>query len=327
MMESRVSHQPSVRIMMATYNGEKYISKQIDSILNQTYLNWSMVIQDDGSTDKTESIVSNYCDERITFRFNPETRHGPLINFHSIANQEKLSGNIYDYYMFCDQDDIWDIDKIERMVRYISAKDDSIPQLCNSDMRIIDGDDNIVHDSICDLQGLRYKNCASLFFSFFVYGCSIIMNQKAFFAVPVLDMVDERNDILQHDSLYPIFAGLLGEIHLFPEITMSYRRHGNNFSKNQRYGFGVNRIITRIMDFKKLARDHAAVYNQTIMISQMISEITNCLLVDEAVSAIKKGGIAALRFMRYNKVDCGNNVKNLSRQLILLTKLHIPYLI
>ena len=81
----------SVRIMMATYNGEKYLPQQLDSIITQTYENWSIIVQDDGSTDSTWSILEEYAkqDSRITIKKSPEEKHGAYYNFHSIANQEK----------------------------------------------------------------------------------------------------------------------------------------------------------------------------------------------------------------------------------------------
>ena len=89
--------EPTVRIMMATYNGEKYLPQQLESIINQTNPNWSLIVQDDGSTDNTWSILEEYSgkDERITIRLSPEEKHGAYYNFHSIANQEKQSGKQY----------------------------------------------------------------------------------------------------------------------------------------------------------------------------------------------------------------------------------------
>lgn len=87
---------------MATYNGEKYIREQIDSILNQTNRDWTLYIQDDGSTDSTLDIINSYKDERIILVDVGLTRQGAGMNFMSLLNMVES-----DYYMFCDQDDVW----------------------------------------------------------------------------------------------------------------------------------------------------------------------------------------------------------------------------
>ena len=319
--------EPTVRILLASYNGEKYIAKQISSIINQTYSNWSLFIQDDGSTDDTVNIISSFDDDRIEYCVSTENKHGPLINFHSISNREKLSGKEYDYYMFCDQDDVWDSDKIERMIDWIKSDDDSVPRLYNADMRIIDADDNIVESSICKMQGLHYKNVYSLFFSFFVYGCNTIMNRAAFFAVPVIDLNKEWAGLLHHDSLYPIFAGILGEIKFMPETTMGYRRHNENFTSSQKYGFGIKRIIKRVLDIDSLAKDQVAVYNQALMIITLLKDYTDNEKLNETENAILTGGFPALRFMRENNVNCGKLIKNVSRKTVLLSKRYLPYVV
>lgn len=168
--------QPSVRILMATYNGEKFIKEQINSIINQTYTNWSLIIQDDGSKDRTAEIIKGFDDPRINIRESPEKMHGAYYNFHSIANQEKLSDMRYDYYMFCDQDDIWDSDKIEKMFLFLSKEDNNEPVFCYADMRIIDEKGKKQSSSICKSQGLEYVNRESLFFSHIIYGCNTMSN-------------------------------------------------------------------------------------------------------------------------------------------------------
>ena len=319
--------EPTVRILLASYNGEKYIYKQIKSIISQTYSNWSLFIQDDGSTDETVSIISSFDDDRIEYCVSTENKHGPLINFHSISNKEKLSGKKYDYYMFCDQDDIWDNDKIERMVARIKNTDESIPRLYNADMRIIDADDNTTAPSICKLQGLRYNNVYSLFFSFFVYGCNTIMNRAAFFSVPVIDLNEKWAGLLHHDSLYPIFAGVLGEIKYIPETTMSYRRHNDNFTSSQKYGFGIKRIVKRLFDINSLAKDQVAVYNQGLMIITLLKDHTDNKILNEIENAILTGGFPALRFMKKNNISCGNYIKNTSRKIVLLSKRYLQYIV
>ena len=113
---------PKVNILLPTYNGEKYLSQQLDSLLLQTYPNISITIRDDGSSDRTLSIISEYQSaypDRIIIIDNPTmTNLGYMQNFWTLLK----SSNDSQYYAFCDQDDVWNSNKIELAVRYFLLK-------------------------------------------------------------------------------------------------------------------------------------------------------------------------------------------------------------
>ena len=115
--------------MMTTYNGERFLREQLDSILGQTYPNFRLVIQDDGSTDGTEEILAGYAerDDRISLRKN-EGPHGAYCNFHGLMNAVRQEEPA-DYYMFSDQDDIWLPDKISFYVRAAESQSPDVPAL------------------------------------------------------------------------------------------------------------------------------------------------------------------------------------------------------
>lgn len=322
--------QPLVRIMMATYNGEKYLRKQIESIINQTYKKWSLVIQDDGSKDGTWTILKEYAnqDSRITIRISPETRHGAYYNFHSIANQEKQNGNSFDYYMFCDQDDIWDANKIETMLKAFKNKDEMVPRLIYGDMRVMNADEQIVIDSVVREQGLFFKNAESLFFSHIIYGCNLMMNKSAFNAVPIIDTGKDNISILSHDNLYAKFAGVKGKVEYLDTPLMTYRRHGGNVTAVHQYGFGLKRIIRRMSKIDGLAKDHARTYKQSLYTINLLHESSGQSNVDinSIESCIKNKGFRAVSLYKKNKIDCGNRVKNISRCVVLFTGKHLKYL-
>ena len=317
----------SVRILMATYNGQNYIQDQIESIINQTYSDWSLIVQDDGSTDDTWSILESFAqrDTRITIRKSAEEKHGAYCNFHSLANIEKLSGIQHEYYMFCDQDDIWDSDKIERMLKQFTSYNDANPVFCYADMRVIDATGAITTPSICSLQGLKYVNPESLFFSHIIYGCNTIMNRSAFFSVPILDISRDWVNILSHDNLYAKFSSILGVVKFIPESTMSYRRHTDNVTSKQQYGFSIKRIIQRLRNINELAKDHALTYNQSLVAIQLLGKDKASELV-KIEKVMRSGGFQAFKYIRNKRISWGNGTKDISRTAILFSKLYIRYL-
>ena len=97
-------------ILLATYNGERYLQEQIDSLYRQTYKDWVLYIHDDGSTDGTCGIISkNAAEHGNIVVMEHQGGHGAKDNFFGML--ERVDA---DYYMFCDQDDVWLEDKVEK---------------------------------------------------------------------------------------------------------------------------------------------------------------------------------------------------------------------
>lgn len=111
-MINKQDYKPLVSIALATYNGEKYLKEQIDSLLVQTYENFELVISDDGSTDATQSILEDYVskDNRVSWSINNKAR-GFVSNFGEAI--KKCKGEIV---FLCDQDDFWYPEKIYKHV-------------------------------------------------------------------------------------------------------------------------------------------------------------------------------------------------------------------
>ncbi|MFN8673295.1 MAG: glycosyltransferase family 2 protein [Candidatus Sericytochromatia bacterium] len=237
-----------VQIVLATYNGEKYIEEQINSILSQTYKNWELLIRDDGSKDNTLNIIDRYIKnypEKIFLISDNLGKLGPCYNF---LNLLKLTDK--DYVFFCDQDDIWSKNKLKIFVeKFIAIESKSnIPILLHSDLVIIDENKNIICDSYIKLSKINpliNKSLKKILVRNFP-GCSMAINKtliEKLFPLP--------KGILMHDLWVSIIAVLLGEIHYIDEKLIYYRVHNNNT-----IGLGKNRgkisfdLFTLILNFK-----------------------------------------------------------------------------
>lgn len=100
--------EDKIAILMASYNGERYIKEQIESIINQDFSNWHLFISDDGSTDNTLSLEKSYqkkFPQKITVIENKTNKHGSKYNFFNLVNI--VLSEKYNYFMFSDQDDVW----------------------------------------------------------------------------------------------------------------------------------------------------------------------------------------------------------------------------
>ncbi len=219
-----------VAVLLATYNGERYLEVQLDSLVNQTFRDFVCYIHDDGSRDRTVEIIKKY-QERYPQSFKLleyEMGHGAVGNFMSLA--EYVRNNTEEpYIMFTDQDDYWYPAKIEKELDALKkGKDPSKPYLVYCDQEIVDGELNIISGSAMayskriagvddSFRELVFENCAA--------GCTIAINRACLNLA--MDHVNEEH-VVMHDWWFMLIARCLGEIGYIDEPLMKYRQHGSN---------------------------------------------------------------------------------------------------
>ncbi|MGN1299280.1 MAG: glycosyltransferase family 2 protein [Candidatus Scatovivens sp.] len=224
-----------VAIVMSTYNGEKYVAEQIESLLNQTYKNIDIFIRDDGSTDKTLEILHKYKDDGKIKLFLGENI-GFIDSFYFILNEAKK----YDYYAFCDQDDVWNEDKIENAVNAMQNSKPDIATMYFSRYDFYDENMNFKERGPIFKKGPSFRNslvdCISL-------GISILINNKA----KEIILATGRENTCGHDWWAYIVCSAVGKVIYDKKATVKYRRTGNNVSPG-----GNNFIKLQIYRIKKL---------------------------------------------------------------------------
>lgn len=214
-------------ILLATYNGEKYISEQIDSILKQTDHDWMLYIHDDGSKDETVSILEKYAKqypEQICIVEGKSTG-GAKQNFFYLFSQVEAP-----HYMCCDQDDVWLPEKIEmtkKEMNCLEKEDESLPCLVFTELKVVDEDLNIISDKMSHYQGLDCKNLSlnRALIQNVVTGCTMMVNRTL---REELNRVTNYTDVLMHDWWAMLVAARFGKVSFLEDATILYRQHGNN---------------------------------------------------------------------------------------------------
>ena len=132
-----------VDILMATYNGEAFVEEQVRSIVNQTYTDWRLLIHDDGSTDKTLDILHRLAhkDKRIVVIEDETSKLGVAKNFIHLVTKSSAP-----FCMFCDQDDIWLPNKVEKMLHAIQQYNQNIPQVLYTNAFLWNPERGIISD-------------------------------------------------------------------------------------------------------------------------------------------------------------------------------------
>lgn len=217
-----------VAVLLATYNGEKFLKEQLDSLLQQT-VRIKVYIHDDGSLDSTLDIIRSYCviypevffllEDGVTYK-NPGDNFLHLTRF---ADEP--------YMMFCDQDDIWLPHKVEsalaKMLEKEKEKGVNCPILAFSDLQVVDENLKLIAQSYMDYQHISASRCSlkELVLTNIVTGCTCMFNKAL--AKKALERIDVYSNV-KHEWWLALVARLFGEIVFSPDTQILYRQHENN---------------------------------------------------------------------------------------------------
>jgi len=211
-----------IAILMATLNGERFLREQLDSIEAQTVKGWTLWVSDDGSTDRTKEILDSYRDRWAVGKlFVVEgPRNGSTANFLSLIHNNSIAA---DYYAYCDQDDIWDKDKLRQASESLAESGNLKCAIYCSRTRIIDETGRQLGISPLFRRPPSFNN--SLVQNI-AGGNTMVLNN----ATRDL-LIKTTNDlgIVGHDWwTYIMVTGSGGVVHYDQHPTVSYRRHSAN---------------------------------------------------------------------------------------------------
>lgn len=210
----------AISVAMATYNGEKYIKEQIDSILLQLNETDELVISDDGSTDKTVNIIADYKDKRIKLLKGP--KKGVKQNFANAISQ--CSGK---YIFLSDQDDIWMSDKVEKVLTVFEQEKCT---LVVHDAIVFDSNTNkVLFNSFYRLRKSKKGVFKNICKNSYIGCCMTFKNNIIKHILPI------PNDIEMHDQWIGIMCEKYGKSIFTEDKLIKYRRHGGNVSKMKHY--------------------------------------------------------------------------------------------
>lgn len=251
-----------ISVAMTTYNGEKYIKKQIESILNQSLKVDEIIICDDCSSDNTLSIVNNYPVKIIKNK----TQLGFKSNFKKAI--KNCSG---DYIFLCDQDDIWNTFKVEKMISIINSNPNI--QVLASSFDYIDSNDKVIkinekkNYSNNNLYPHKVQKNQLVNISFddlilanFFQGCSLVMtkNMKDYY-------INHFDNSIPHDWLLNLYASVNNSLYFYNDSLFYYRIHSNN--------------TLGIPDVNETATHHAKRSNNINIRLQQIRDTLNAIYI------------------------------------------------
>ncbi|MDA8579250.1 glycosyltransferase family 2 protein [Rhodobacteraceae bacterium] len=249
-----------IDILLSTYNGEKYLTVLLDSIISQSYECWRLIVRDDESTDSTLKILRDFQEKyptKIEILDDTLGNIGPLRSFEQLLVHSKEN-----YIMFCDQDDIWLPFKIsDSITELIKTERENLDQpiIAITDLTIVDANLNVIHDSAwryMKIYPTSFVDPINLGMRNYVIGCTLLLNKAARdVSLPF------PSDALMHDWWIGL-ATLSNQGRICPvkKPTILYRQHSANTVGARAINYP--RMLLRFMNLSYYLQGHRMVLKQ-----------------------------------------------------------------
>lgn len=223
-----------IEVLMATYNGERYVAQQIDSLLAQSFQSFRLVIRDDGSTDNTREVIGAYAaryPERISVC--PDHHNlGVIGNFSTLLEKSQAP-----YVMLCDQDDVWLPQKIANTLKAFKQLETNYgaetPLLLHTDLVVVDESLAVIAPSFLEQSRLQTgHNFGRLLVKNNVTGCTAALNRALIRrAIPI------PPESLMHDWWLALVGAAFGQVSYMPRREILYRQHAGNVAGQINYNW------------------------------------------------------------------------------------------
>jgi len=211
-----------VAILLCTYNGAAFIKDQINSIEEQTFSKWVLWVSDDGSDDHTLDILNQLKSRHPAGQVNiiAGPRNGSTKNFQSLACNTQVSAK---WYAFCDQDDIWDSNKLTRAINWLKLQSTVTPSLYCSTTTLVDEQNTTIGKSVAFKKPPSFRNALV---QNIASGNTMVFNQAAMDLIRHAGLISKP---VVHDWwLYLLVTGSGGNVYYDHEPTVRYRQHSAN---------------------------------------------------------------------------------------------------
>ena len=263
----------TVSILLCTYNSENYLRPLLDSILQNTYSDFELFVQDDCSQDETMAILHSYSDPRIHVEQNERPSGSAANNFMSALLQWRTG----DYIMFADADDIWHPEKIENTLRAMKDAEtiygSDTPILAHCDLRVVNAKGYEIAPSLWAYEKITpgRNSLKQLLAQNNVTGCAMMINRA------LKDLVTEKPEhFVMHDWWLALCAAAFGKIVVLDEALIDYRQHQDN-SVGAYNASSLSASAKKLMNQEKVHHIYQEMFRQAACFAKYYQQ----LLTDE----------------------------------------------
>ncbi|WP_213509179.1 glycosyltransferase family 2 protein [Paenibacillus faecis] len=217
---------PNFLILLSTYNGEKYLAEQINSLLSQKGVNLHILIRDDGSRDTTLSVIQTYMNRYPQIIRCLEGQNvGAKCSFFELIEFAAGLHEHYDYFAFCDQDDVWKENKLSRAAELLSKEDPNKPLMYCSSTQMVDSDLHALN--VWPRSPRKALTVYNALVENVAVGCTTVLNGKGLETL-TSSLPCHRNQVIMHDWWAYLGISTLGRVIFDSEPFILYRQHSSN---------------------------------------------------------------------------------------------------
>ena len=304
-----------ITVLLATYNGSKYVRQMIDSVLAQDYQDFHLILSDDGSKDDTAAILEEYAQanpQKVT-HYRSGQRFGNAQNhfMHLLAQFHDTP-----YVMFCDQDDFWHADKIRKTLQKMQEIEKAgLPAMVHTDLHVVDGELKLMDPSFMHFSKLKGDRLTlnRLLVQNVVTGCTMMLNR------PLAELACSRmpeEKILMHDWWLALIAAAMGATGYLAEPTIDYRQHGGNVvgAKNTR---SMSYILKKIKNDgvkSAMVQTYAQAKVFDDCFGDMLDDASRATVRAYAAMAEQNGFLHRVNYIKYGFWKCG--LQRIAAQLL-----------
>lgn len=300
-------------VLMSTYNGEKYIDAQIESIFSQNGIEVFLFIRDDGSVDNTISIIKNRREFGDRILLIEGNNVGATISFYEIMRFANSYKKKFEFYAFADQDDIWLPDKLIKAVNILKQYNLDTPNLYYSNLKVVDEQLNYLYDRFAT--GYVTNTKKQIMAEICTLGCTCVFNRVALIEMCKLD----NAELEYHDNWILWVCSFLGKCYYDEQAYILYRQHGNNTSGTVHKGLDYVKY-----QFKRLkkVKDMTPCYeNKAKLMLKYYEKRLNKEDIDNLsmLAHYRESIFVKIKLLFTNKISSGHLIRDLSRKIRIIT--------
>lgn len=299
----------SICIALCAFNGENFLREQLKSVLEQNLKPDEVVVCDDGSSDGTLRLVSEF----QKTKYFPVLIHKNEARLGVVGNYSRALGLCRgDYVALCDQDDIWLPQKLALSLKAIHKAEQehgkNIPILVHSDLKVISSSGKLLASSFMQQQHLKhidFQPLWTLLVQNFVTGCTVLVNRPLLEeALPIPPAA------VMHDWWLALIAAARGKIVFIPEHTVLYRQHGSNVVGAKRFYSSKN--LVKLFRLEEIEKGMARAFSQGFALQERLEALgQRDKDLDGVLLGIASGGAKALKAVLGKKVAKQGWLRNL----------------
>lgn len=217
---------PKCLVLLSTYNGEKYIEEQLDSLLKQEGIELDIIIRDDGSKDSTIPIINHIIENSTSnIRLLKANNLGAKNSFFELIKKANEVNSVYDFYSFCDQDDVWCSNKLQNAINVLRNEDQNLPLMYCSTTQMVDS--RLSHINKWPSPPIKNLSIYNALVENVAVGCTTVLNRKALELI-ASSPPDDLNKVIMHDWWAYLCISTFGKVIFDKDAYILYRQHSDN---------------------------------------------------------------------------------------------------